>query len=58
MSALVTCTIALIKKKEMEKRKYQQLYNQLEEKTKQFQKLQVINRILERANGLYSLEHV
>jgi hypothetical protein len=53
MSALVTCTIALIKKKEIEKRKYQQLYNQLEEKTKQFQKLQVINRILERTNGLY-----
>lgn len=53
MNTLVTYTIALVKEKEMEKRKYQQLYNQLEEKTKQFQKLQVINHVLERANGLY-----
>ena len=53
MSTLVTYTIALVKEKEMEKWKYQQLYNQLEEKTKQFQKLQVISRVLERANGLY-----
>lgn len=58
MSTLVTYTIALVKEKEMEKRKYQQLYNQLEEKTKQFQKLQVINRVSERANGLYIAQNM
>ncbi|RCH84819.1 hypothetical protein CU097_003514 [Rhizopus azygosporus] len=39
---------ALVKEKEMEKRKYQQLYNQLEEKTKQFQKLQNMYEKLKR----------